>query len=555
MAKDAIEKLLGQTAKAGLSAKTDDFSKAIEAMESKLKAVKKKELAKGNGPNNKAPTKGVDINNNTQAKPVNVQANKQQPKTSKVASGQQVKPAAATAKKPAAAQSPKKGKKGKNSDVPSVQEMVLEAIKSLGEKKGSLSKPIKDHIVEIYKDTVDEKKLPTTYQVNKALTTAVEENLVIQNKSRFQLVAKEAGKEDSKKNAKSGQAKEKTGVKRKGAEIEKGAEQPKSKNQKKAQETAKKNENNDSSSSDQPELPDGWKREIVARKSTTDGTSSGKASDVYIYDPSGKKFRSKPQLTKYFEENPDKQIPQEDLDCILKAFKRNIGDEVKAPKTKATKSEKSNNDTVKSSKPAKQIPMTPKQEMIINAVKALATKKGTDKKSIRKYIEENHKDVTNLKFVHKELQTCVKKGLLVPNRRFFKLPGDGPSTPAKQRGPYKKKDKAQKTKDAVTAKENSGSENDENASENEENASGNDDNGSENEDNESESGEKITGDNENEEEEGETEENASENEEDAPENEENGSEKEEDGSENEEEGSENENNGSEAEEDENEENE
>ena len=50
-----------------------------------------------------------------------------------------------------------KGKKEENSDVPTVEEMILEAIKSLGEKKGSLSKPIKDHIVEIYKDSVDEK--------------------------------------------------------------------------------------------------------------------------------------------------------------------------------------------------------------------------------------------------------------------------------------------------------------------------------------------------------------------------------------------------------------
>ena len=45
----------------------------------------------------------------------------------------------------------------------------MEAIKSLGEKKGSLSKPIKDHIVEIYKDLVDEKKLPTTYQIKKGV--------------------------------------------------------------------------------------------------------------------------------------------------------------------------------------------------------------------------------------------------------------------------------------------------------------------------------------------------------------------------------------------------
>ena len=33
MSKETIEKLLGATAEAGMSAKTDDFSKAIDAME------------------------------------------------------------------------------------------------------------------------------------------------------------------------------------------------------------------------------------------------------------------------------------------------------------------------------------------------------------------------------------------------------------------------------------------------------------------------------------------------------------------------------------------
>ena len=104
----------------------------------------------------------------------------------------------------------------------------MEAIKSLGEKKGSLSKPIKDHIVEIYKDSVDEKKLPTTYQVNKALAKAVEDNLVVQNKQRFQLSAKEASKEDAnakkQKNAKPVQA----NLKRK-ADTDKQTDEPKSK--------------------------------------------------------------------------------------------------------------------------------------------------------------------------------------------------------------------------------------------------------------------------------------------------------------------------------------
>ncbi|XP_075885299.1 methyl-CpG-binding domain protein 2 [Nelusetta ayraudi] len=45
---------------------------------------------------------------------------------------------------------------------------------------------------------------------------------------------------------------------------------------------------------DCPALPPGWKKEEVIRKS---GLSAGK-SDVYYYSPSGKKFRSKPQLAR-----------------------------------------------------------------------------------------------------------------------------------------------------------------------------------------------------------------------------------------------------------------
>lgn len=46
--------------------------------------------------------------------------------------------------------------------------------------------------------------------------------------------------------------------------------------------------------SDCPALPPGWRKEEVIRKS---GLSAGK-SDVYYYSPSGKKFRSKPQLAR-----------------------------------------------------------------------------------------------------------------------------------------------------------------------------------------------------------------------------------------------------------------
>ncbi|KTF96040.1 hypothetical protein cypCar_00027418 [Cyprinus carpio] len=48
-------------------------------------------------------------------------------------------------------------------------------------------------------------------------------------------------------------------------------------------------------------LPNGWKREEVTRKS---GLSAGK-SDVYYFSPTGKKFRSKPQLVRYLGNSMD----------------------------------------------------------------------------------------------------------------------------------------------------------------------------------------------------------------------------------------------------------
>ncbi|XP_031418702.1 methyl-CpG-binding domain protein 3 isoform X1 [Clupea harengus] len=48
-------------------------------------------------------------------------------------------------------------------------------------------------------------------------------------------------------------------------------------------------------------LPNGWKREEVTRKS---GLSAGK-SDVYYFSPTGKKFRSKPQLARYLGNSMD----------------------------------------------------------------------------------------------------------------------------------------------------------------------------------------------------------------------------------------------------------
>ncbi|XP_060937483.1 methyl-CpG-binding domain protein 2 [Limanda limanda] len=52
---------------------------------------------------------------------------------------------------------------------------------------------------------------------------------------------------------------------------------------------------------DCPALPPGWKKEEVTRKS---GLSAGK-SDVYYYSPTGKKFRSRPQLSRYLGNTVD----------------------------------------------------------------------------------------------------------------------------------------------------------------------------------------------------------------------------------------------------------
>ncbi|XP_008113313.3 methyl-CpG-binding domain protein 2 [Anolis carolinensis] len=52
---------------------------------------------------------------------------------------------------------------------------------------------------------------------------------------------------------------------------------------------------------DCPALPPGWKKEEVIRKS---GLSAGK-SDVYYFSPTGKKFRSKPQLARYLGNTVD----------------------------------------------------------------------------------------------------------------------------------------------------------------------------------------------------------------------------------------------------------
>ncbi|KAF8794730.1 Methyl-CpG-binding domain protein 2 like protein [Argiope bruennichi] len=55
------------------------------------------------------------------------------------------------------------------------------------------------------------------------------------------------------------------------------------------------------STTDCPALPKGWKREEIIRKN---GLSSGKI-DVFYYSPSGKRFRSKPQLARFLGDAVD----------------------------------------------------------------------------------------------------------------------------------------------------------------------------------------------------------------------------------------------------------
>lgn len=61
-------------------------------------------------------------------------------------------------------------------------------------------------------------------------------------------------------------------------------------------------------------LPDGWSRSVVQRLA---GKSAGKY-DVYLYSPSGKKFRSKTELAVFFRENDMNDINAEDFDFTVR---------------------------------------------------------------------------------------------------------------------------------------------------------------------------------------------------------------------------------------------
>jgi hypothetical protein len=63
-----------------------------------------------------------------------------------------------------------------------------------------------------------------------------------------------------------------------------------------------------------------------------------------------------------------------------------------------------------------------KSEMIVAAIKTIADKKGSNKRTIRNYISENFKgDVKSVAFVHNELKRCVDKKILTEKKGSFRI--------------------------------------------------------------------------------------------------------------------------------------
>ncbi|XP_067139235.1 methyl-CpG-binding protein 2-like isoform X2 [Centruroides vittatus] len=86
-----------------------------------------------------------------------------------------------------------------------------------------------------------------------------------------------------------------------------------------------------------PSLPDGWTRKVVQRRT---GKSAGKY-DVYIFSPSGKKFRSKIELALYLTSTKS-NLKAEEFDFSVRGKKSNQlslkseSDETKSGKRKAS---------------------------------------------------------------------------------------------------------------------------------------------------------------------------------------------------------------------------
>ena len=61
-------------------------------------------------------------------------------------------------------------------------------------------------------------------------------------------------------------------------------------------------------------LPFGWKKIGLMRKKT-ENSSGRRVWDFYVYSPSGQRFRSTKEVTKYLESNPDVQCDPEVTHC------------------------------------------------------------------------------------------------------------------------------------------------------------------------------------------------------------------------------------------------
>jgi len=86
---------------------------------------------------------------------------------------------------------------------------------------------------------------------------------------------------------------------------------------------------------DDPNLPDGWYRKVVQRQT---GATAGQW-DVYVYNPDGKKFRSRNELRSYFNQSSS-SLNSEDFDFSVKG--KGHHNKGKSPTKKEAESSKEN---------------------------------------------------------------------------------------------------------------------------------------------------------------------------------------------------------------------
>ena len=99
-----------------------------------------------------------------------------------------------------------------------------------------------------------------------------------------------------------------------------------------------------------PELPPGWKRKVVKRL-------NGSRYDVYIYSPTGKRFRSKKQLQDYFVKNTQ-------LEFYIDQFSFSLTKDKNGARTRLTKLKKSKKLNEKSNQVTKNITQEPDPQIL-----------------------------------------------------------------------------------------------------------------------------------------------------------------------------------------------